>query len=224
MLSVWWRVVGLCQKAANSQRLRLPGLGQVQDDALQVWIGVPSMRKNVGWMTSIASHHTNIETINSYGTKQVQAGCQISLSVRPVWAFLWVTPVLALANKTRSWNDIRLTLVGNSWQVGVIAWLVYQLCYKLGLCRSRSLQDIVDALTPGRGSHSGKLVSRLEGPLLRKLLGLVSIKGEDLMVQSASEPQVKFHRLRTSVPAKLWRWRGGSVQVSTKTSSRCALC
>ena len=121
--------------------------------------------------------------------------------------------------KGDSWNDIRLTLVGNSWQVGVIAWLVYQLGYKLGLCRPRSLQDIVNALTPGRGERlqsllirpplgvHGRLVSTLEGSLLRKLLGLVSIKGEDLMVQSASEPQVKFHRLRASVPAKLWRWR-----------------
>ena len=117
------------------------------------------------------------------------------------------------------WNDIRLTLVGNSWQVGVIAWLVYQLAFKLGLCRPHSVQDIVDKLTPGRGTHlqslllrppvgvHGRLLTCLEKPLLRKLLGLVSIKGEDLMVQSASEPQVKFHRLRTSVPAKLWKWR-----------------
>ena len=117
------------------------------------------------------------------------------------------------------WNDVRLTLVGNSWQVGVIAWLVYQLLYKLGLCRPLALQGIVDVLTPGKGTQlqslllrppvgvRGRLLTTLEKPLLRKLLGLVSIKGEDLVVQSASEPQVKFHRLRTSVPAKLWRWR-----------------
>ena len=51
------------------------------------------------------------------------------------------------------------------------------------------------------------LVESLEKPLLLKLLGLVSMKGEDLMVTAVSEPQVKFHRLRSSVPAKLWRWR-----------------
>ena len=118
-----------------------------------------------------------------------------------------------------NWNDIRLTRVGNSWQVGVIAWLVYQLAFKLGICRPHTVQDIVDKLTPGKGTHlqslllrppvgvHGCLLSSLEKPLLRNLLGLVSIKGEDLMVQSASEPQVKFHRLRTSVPAKLWKWR-----------------
>ena len=91
--------------------------------------------------------------------------------------------------------------------------------YKLGLCRPLALQGIVDVLTPGKGTQlqslllrppvgaRGRLLTTLEKPLLRKLLGLVSIKGEDLVVQSASEPQVKFHRLRTSVPAKLWRWR-----------------
>lgn len=35
--------------------------------------------------------------------------------------------------KGAAWLDIRLTLVGNSWQVGVIAWLVHQLALKLGL-------------------------------------------------------------------------------------------
>ena len=34
-----------------------------------------------------------------------------------------------------------------------------------------------------------------------------TMKGEDLMITAASEPQVKFHRLRSSVPAKLWRWK-----------------
>ena len=116
----------------------------------------------------------------------------------------------------------------------VIAWLVYQLAYKLGLCRPFTVQEIVDTLTPGKGSHlqsilirppvgvRGRLLSTLEGPLLRKLLGLVSIKGEGLMVQSASEPQVKFHRLRASVPAKLsscrevagWSWKRAGEHIN----------
>ena len=77
----------------------------------------------------------------------------------------------------------------------------------------------MDYLTPGKCSalqgillrppllSSKTLVATLETPLLLKLLGLVSMKGEDLMVTAVSEPQVKFHRLRSSVPAKLWRWK-----------------
>ena len=116
-------------------------------------------------------------------------------------------------------DDTRLSLVGNSWHVGVIAWLLGQLLSPLGFCRKQSLQEIVDYLTPGGSRNlqgillrppllsNRTLVSSLEKPLLLKLLGLVSMKGEDLMVTAASEPQVKFHRLRSSVPAKLWRWR-----------------
>ena len=117
------------------------------------------------------------------------------------------------------WEDTRLTLIGNSWHVGVITWLLEQLLGPLGFCRRQGLQQLVDYLTPGRsGSLQGillrpplstnrTLVETLEKPLLLKLLGLVSMKGEDLMVTAVSEPQVKFHRLRSSVPAKLWRWR-----------------
>ena len=113
----------------------------------------------------------------------------------------------------------RLTLIGNSWHVGVITWLLGQLLGPLGFCRRQSLQETVDYLTPGGSrslqgillrpplSSTKTLVSSLEGPLLMKLLGMVSMKGEDLMVTAASEPQVKFHRLRSSVPAKLWRWK-----------------
>ena len=46
-----------------------------------------------------------------------------------------------------------------------------------------------------------------EDLLARKLINFVSIKGEDLLIQAESEHQVKFHRLRASVPGKLWKWR-----------------
>ena len=118
-----------------------------------------------------------------------------------------------------SWEDTRLSLIGNSWHVGVVTWLLEQLLGPLGFCRRQGLQQIVDYLTPGRsGTLQGillrppllsnrTLLESLEKPLLMKLLGLVSMKGEDLMVTAVSEPQVKFHRLRSSVPARLWRWR-----------------
>ena len=46
-------------------------------------------------------------------------------------------------------EDCRLSLVGNSWNLFVITWLVYWLFFPLGLCAPRSLQDIVKSLTPG---------------------------------------------------------------------------
>ena len=118
-----------------------------------------------------------------------------------------------------TWEDARLSLIGNPWHVGVVAWLLEQLLGPLGFCKRQSLQEIVDNLTPGRSTTLQGILLRppllsdrsleqsLEKPLLMKLLGLVSMKWEDLMVTAASEPQVKFHRLRSSAPAKLWRWR-----------------
>ncbi|CAK9022583.1 Glycosyltransferase 8 domain-containing protein 1 [Durusdinium trenchii] len=43
--------------------------------------------------------------------------------------------------------------------------------------------------------------------LVEKLLNLVSIKGEDIMVQAQSEEILRYHRLRASLPAALWKWK-----------------
>ena len=43
--------------------------------------------------------------------------------------------------------------------------------------------------------------------LARKLASFVSIKGEDILLQAPSEGNIRFHRLRASVPAALWRWK-----------------
>eukprot|EP00435_Cladocopium_sp_Y103_P018392 s123_g4.t1 len=121
--------------------------------------------------------------------------------------------------KGETYEDSRLTLLGNSWQVGVIAWLLCQLCGPRGLCKMLSVDDIIKALTPGAGVHlqtlllrpplarAGQIKCQSSGTLVKKLLGLVSIKGEDLLLQADSELHVKHHRLRASIPAKLWRWR-----------------
>ena len=39
-----------------------------------------------------------------------------------------------------------------------------------------------------------------------KLGNLVSIKGEDILLTASASDQAKFHRLRASVPSKLWKW------------------
>ncbi len=119
-----------------------------------------------------------------------------------------------------SYADIRHTLIGNSWAVPVVAWLLSQLFAVRGLCRSFNPQQILDQLLPenriflqdrlvrvplrplrGPGGSDGSLL------LVQKLGNLVSMKGEDLMISGSSSEQVRFQRLRASVPSKLWKWK-----------------
>ena len=115
--------------------------------------------------------------------------------------------------------DARLSLIGNSWNVTVVSWLLSQLGQTLGLNDKMSVQDIFERTSPG---CSRDLQTFLQRPpmgkakeshgndkplkLVHKLLTLVSVKGEDISLQSSSEDLVKYQRLRASVPAKLWRW------------------
>ena len=57
-------------------------------------------------------------------------------------------------------DDVRHTLIGNSWQVGVIALLLQSLCAKLKLCPPRSVQEVVDLLRPGTARSLGGLLFR----------------------------------------------------------------
>lgn len=122
--------------------------------------------------------------------------------------------------KTVAHNDVRLSLLGNTWSVPVVAWLLGQFFGRLGLCPPFSPQDVVNALSPGcAGSVQGRLVRlplnppRLLQPLSTsyklafKLGNLVSMKGEDLMISSPGDKTARFYRLRASVPSKLWTWK-----------------
>lgn len=121
--------------------------------------------------------------------------------------------------KGEDYDDSRLSLIGNSWQVGVIIWLLSQLCSPLGFCAQLKCQDIIKLLTPGQGTQLQTLLLRppmqrvgqirevSSQRLVKKMLGIISMKGEDLLLQGSSELLVKHHRLRASIPAKLWRWK-----------------
>ena len=117
------------------------------------------------------------------------------------------------------WTDERLSLIGNSWCVFVIAWLLHCLGVPRGLCNRLSMEELMRQCQPGGGT-------RLQGYLLRpfmrvprtsvepqpdllarKLTGLVSGKGEDLLLQAPSEDVQRYHRLRASIPSNLWRWK-----------------
>eukprot|EP00438_Fugacium_kawagutii_P006097 Skav213790 [mRNA] locus=scaffold1122:129098:132795:- [translate_table: standard] len=120
-------------------------------------------------------------------------------------------------HNTEAHRDCRLTLVGNTWCVPVICWLLQCLVVPLGLVEPLSLQGLVDRCRPGCDPRLSSLLLRpplrsststypSSTSLVQKLCGLVSVKGEDMMLQQASAPTVRHHRLRASVPSKLWRW------------------
>lgn len=119
---------------------------------------------------------------------------------------------------TTAHKDVRQSLLGNTWSVPVIAWFLSQLCSPLGLCPAYTPQQIVDFLDAEKQTFLQSRLWRaplrpLRGPapatehkLVEKLGNLVSVKGEDILLTTASSQLTKFHRLRTSVPARLWRW------------------
>ena len=121
--------------------------------------------------------------------------------------------------KEPEYTDCRLSLVGNAWSVPVVSWLIGCLGAVLGLCPTTPPQKIASACVPGGSCDLQRLLQRPpvhrissvapgEGvQLVKKLAGLVSMKGEDLLLHATSEPQVKYQRLRASLPSKLWRWK-----------------
>ena len=88
----------------------------------------------------------------------------------------------------------------------------------LGLVEELDIQGIVDRLTPGRCDdlpglllrppvrHTTKGGQPVQG-LVHKLPGHVSVKGEDILLQLATDIPARYHRLRASIPGQLWRWR-----------------
>ena len=123
--------------------------------------------------------------------------------------------------KGEDYNDERLTLIGNSWNVTVVTWLIGQLFSLVGFILPLSPQECVRRTAPGGsttlqgllwrppmlGSRLPRVNQTSPKTLVRKLTGLVSIKGEDILLSADTEQQGKYHRLRASIPARLWQWR-----------------
>ena len=119
-----------------------------------------------------------------------------------------------------SYLDCRHSLIGNTWNVQVVTFLMSRLSSSLGLTIANSLQDVVKQTSPGRSDSLRGFLQRLplnppkgksshdqQAILASKLSTFVSIKGEDILLQSPTEKLVRFQRLRASVPANLWRWK-----------------
>ena len=116
---------------------------------------------------------------------------------------------------TAGHSDKRHCLIGNTWCVPVVAFLLGSLFYLLGLCPLYSPQQLMDMLDPVQQTF---LQSRLWRQPLRPLRGAASetgtnlvrrlgIKGEDILLTTPSSQLTKFHRLRASIPSRLWRWK-----------------
>ena len=118
------------------------------------------------------------------------------------------------------WEDCRLSLLGNSWSVQVIAFLLKNLLEPRKLCDNVSLQDLQLRCQPGASTqlngflvrppwthHNQRKPAENEANLIRKLGSLISTRGTDVLLQSNTEPIQTYDRLRTSIPAKLWFWK-----------------
>ena len=128
MLSLFWKQVG--QTADNwglptfttsrpwgNPGRRPAGLGEI----------VRPMKLRGGSWTSIVSPLTSIETRQAWSTRRVNGGAQTLPSVKPWWGFPvgYTAPCAGKsAQKGEDYDGSRLTLLGNSWQVGVIVWLL----------------------------------------------------------------------------------------------------
>eukprot|EP00438_Fugacium_kawagutii_P007753 Skav221253 [mRNA] locus=scaffold1045:682679:688780:+ [translate_table: standard] len=117
-------------------------------------------------------------------------------------------------------TDLRLSLIGNTWNVMVVSWLLSKLGFLLGLNPDFTVGEIVQRTSPGATTNfltylqrpsmrisRGKTSKEQAMKLVHKFLKQVSLKGEDIMLQAGSEDLTKYHRLRASVPARLWRWQ-----------------
>ena len=135
--------------------------------------------------------------------------------------------------KKEGYLDRRLTLLGNSSSVPVVGWLLSQLISRLVGGTPMTPQEVVDKIRPGTAeSIQGRLVrlplrraqpgAGSEQELAFKLCNMVSVKGEDILLTTPSTQLVKFHRLRATIPAKLWRcvvtgwkWRHGKEHINS---------
>eukprot|EP00435_Cladocopium_sp_Y103_P050034 s2053_g15.t1 len=138
-----------------------------------------------------------------YGVHHLTQGCRVpSILEREVilgFPAHYTAQCVVKSERQASWvADVRKTLLGNTWSVPVVACLLKQLFERLGISQGVSVQGLVQRATPGGGERLQTVLQRppvaRESPALhpedglaRRLSGLVSIKGEDLLLQATSE-------------------------------------
>ena len=118
-----------------------------------------------------------------------------------------------------------MTLVGSSWHVGVVSFLLQELLATLGL--RPSTENISWDSRPAQAWQCWKLGrvvistgfcntktffpkwswSDQRAELSSRLCHLVSTKGTDVLLKSTTDTVPPSHRFRQSIPQKLWRWK-----------------
>lgn len=133
----------------------------------------------------------------------------------------YTTHCLPKANQgSETHLDCRLTLIGNSWNVTVVSWLMSQVGSLLGLNPKLSVGEVIQRTAPGNSKDfqtfltrpplvPAKPITKSDIPmkLVSKLVSQISIKGSDILLQASSEDMVRYQRLRASVPSTLWQWK-----------------
>ena len=119
-------------------------------------------------------------------------------------------------------EDARLSALGHSWSVPVLAVLFKNLLAPLGVCQDISVGDLVERLRPGSGNSvvplnmflarppwpPGRacLVTSNQSTFVQRLCSLVSSKGSDVLLHAGTEPVLPTDRLRNTMPVRMWRW------------------
>ena len=121
------------------------------------------------------------------------------------------------------YEDERMSLLGNTWSVPVVAWLLQNLLHGEGLCPPRSVQDIVDLVNPKNRSTRNlhhlaleqvpKEMARAgdggidaQRTLVRVLASGMSHKGSDVRISRGGSSTPSAWP-RQAIPSKWWRWK-----------------
>ncbi|CAE8684611.1 unnamed protein product, partial [Polarella glacialis] len=127
------------------------------------------------------------------------------------------------SSRPRLWEDTRLSLLGNSWSVPVVSWLLKNLLVAEGLIPEISLHTLVARFNPRELCGSlhqvldrpplGSLPPNLPGSsealelaLVRNISKSSSSKGSDVKMTSGGTEGPDVWP-RKAIPSKLWRWR-----------------
>ena len=174
------------------------------------------------WITSDI-HPISIQPKTCSSTNATDCVFQTSRKRSTSWDFPLTIPFLAYQRGFVAPQSIWTYVTASLAIHGVYQWsagsFLGQLCGPLGLCPRYTPQDIVIFLDPEQQVF---LQTRLWRAPLRPLRGdapqenrtlvaqlgnLISVKGDDIMLSTPSSQLVKFHRLRSSIPPRLWKWR-----------------
>ena len=126
--------------------------GQLQGASPQAFPAAQMRRWAAGWRMPIGSHLISMlsETVSKTDREGVFRLPEVSEKEIMMGFPLHYTALCKPKGerKTQAYWDCRHTLLGNSWSVPVVSWLLGQLLSCLGLIRPHSPQDIVDKLNP----------------------------------------------------------------------------